>query len=266
MAALWPDTFVEEGDKFSRSRFPRCGRPLERAGRDGLQRCPSTGTGFQGEVVAPSPTEPTSATPDSAAPILAVTPVRKDARWSLATVFIVTMVALGFTLRSGKRRARSTTTQPRLRPRSQPTRVTKSRRACRQTAAKGRVLLNGPKQDNYDIYVNLRRPWRTPRADQNPARDDRPARSPDGGRIAFLRPRLEASQDLAGKEDLFVIPALGGAERRVATIVTSLTNDYPMNNLAWTPDGKWLAIGGRLSLSGSSGIWLFEVDGPASGS
>jgi Tol biopolymer transport system component len=121
---------------------------------------------------------------------------------------------------------------------------------------------NGPKQDNYDIYVKLVGPGEPLALTTNPARDDRPAWSPDGGRIAFLRPRLEASQDLAGKEDLFVIPALGGAERRVATIVTSLTNDYPMNNLAWTPDGKWLAIGGRLSSSGSSGIWLFEVDGP----
>ena len=99
---------------------------------------------------------------------------------------------------------------------------------------------NGPRQDNYDIYVKLVGSGEPVRLTTNPARDDKPAYSPDGRRIAFLR--FAATNDSA---DLFVVPALGGAQRRVTTIVPSYATPRfrPMSDLSWTPDGKWLAVG-----------------------
>ena len=35
----------------------------------------------------------------------------------------------------------------------------------------------------------------------------------------------------------------------------------PFPNLAWTPDGRWLAFGGALSPDGPRGIWLVAADG-----
>ena len=58
-----------------------------------------------------------------------------------------------------------------------------------------------------------------------------------------------------------VIPALGGAERKIATVHPVHSWDRPFPNLAWTPDGRWLAFGGALSPDGPRGIWLLAADG-----
>jgi Tol biopolymer transport system component len=66
---------------------------------------------------------------------------------------------------------------------------------------------------------------------------------------------------------VFVIPALGGAERRVATISVRGTGQWSSNhlklppNLTWTPDAKWIAFGGRASDNEAAGIWLVASDG-----
>jgi Tol biopolymer transport system component/predicted Ser/Thr protein kinase len=116
---------------------------------------------------------------------------------------------------------------------------------------------NGPGQDNFDIYFKLVGPGEPWRLTTDPAHDDKPAWSPDGAQIAFLRFRSERS-DTA---DLIVIPALGGAERKIATVHPVYSWDRPFSNLSWTPDGRWLAFGGALSPGGPRGIWLIAADG-----
>ncbi len=115
---------------------------------------------------------------------------------------------------------------------------------------------NGPRQDNYDIYVKLVGPGEPVQLTQNAAPDENPAWSPNGDRIAFLR---RASENSAA---LFTVPALRGAENRIATISPEYGRNRSFNNLSWTPDGKWLTFGGALSPDGGArGIWLIAADG-----
>jgi len=84
---------------------------------------------------------------------------------------------------------------------------------------------NGPSQDNYDIYVKLVGTGPPVRLTSDPADDLSPAWSPDGRFIAFLR--MLSNERSA----VFLIPAIGGPERKVAEV----------NSQAWFPDSKWLA-------------------------
>jgi len=53
--------------------------------------------------------------------------------------------------------------------------------------------------------------------------------------------------------------APGGAERRVGTM--DVVRGWWGDELEWSPDGKWLAIGGRPSAADDFGLWLLEVNG-----
>ena len=114
---------------------------------------------------------------------------------------------------------------------------------------------NGPGQDNFDIYFKLVGTGEPRQLTSHPAYDAKPAWSPNGARIAFLRFTSERAADV------MVIPALGGAERKIATVYPVHSPDRPFANLAWTPDGRWLAFGGALSRDGPRGIWLVAADG-----
>ena len=107
---------------------------------------------------------------------------------------------------------------------------------------------NGPRQDNDDIYVKLVGTGEPVRLTTAPERDESPAWSPDGQRIAFVRRLPERVFEV------FRIPALGGAERRVASFV--LDSSRRPTSLSWTPDGKWVAVGGKASASEPFGLWL----------
>jgi Tol biopolymer transport system component/DNA-binding winged helix-turn-helix (wHTH) protein len=65
------------------------------------------------------------------------------------------------------------------------------------------------------------------------ARDGNPAWSPDGGQIAFWR-----FSDSSYQKTLYVIPALGGSERRVYT--TLFPRWAQCNQMSWSTDGKSL--------------------------
>jgi Tol biopolymer transport system component/predicted Ser/Thr protein kinase len=92
---------------------------------------------------------------------------------------------------------------------------------------------NGEKEDNYDIYRKLIGPGEALRLTRDPAWDYSPAWSPDGRLIAFLR------QPDEGAPGLYLIPALGGAERRLVDIAA-----IPGWNtgIAWTADNKRLIV------------------------
>ena len=97
----------------------------------------------------------------------------------------------------------------------------------------------GEQDDNHDIYVKLIGAGAPLRLTTSPAREYCPAWSPDGRYIAFIR------DTPAGGSAHYVIPSLGGAERKIAE---ALIEDYPFGRCGrWSDDGKSLIVVDRAS-------------------
>jgi eukaryotic-like serine/threonine-protein kinase len=123
---------------------------------------------------------------------------------------------------------------------------------------------NGEKQDNLDIYVKLIGTAGPPlRLTTSAAPDDNPAWSPDGRYIAFLRYLSD------GKGAVFLVPALGGPERKVAEVsrgtlrgpssgyLTSLIG----HELTWSADGNSLVVDDRgSSVSEPYALFLISIE------
>jgi Tol biopolymer transport system component/DNA-binding winged helix-turn-helix (wHTH) protein len=115
---------------------------------------------------------------------------------------------------------------------------------------------NGEKQENFDIYVAPIPSGAPSRLSTDPADDMSPAWSPDGRTIAFLR-RLDAS-----RSQLFLVPAAGGPEHKLAeTQVQPWFSPRRPAELAWSPDGRWIAAPHREPGEPADGIYLFSVTG-----
>ena len=79
--------------------------------------------------------------------------------------------------------------------------------------------------------------------------------APDGRRIAYARNRCERRRH---RDDLRLVDADGGnAHCRMDALAS-------ISQVAWSPDGRWLAIGG-IAEEGDSvvNLWLLDVDGDA---
>jgi Tol biopolymer transport system component/DNA-binding winged helix-turn-helix (wHTH) protein len=110
----------------------------------------------------------------------------------------------------------------------------------------------GPQDDNPDIYVKLIGAETPLRLTTNPAMETKPVWSPDGRYLAFLRQSAEGSS-------FYLIPALGGAERKLADIFPyhlPSTGNSPY----YSPDGKYLAIPDRRSLEEPVSIFGVSVE------
>ena len=100
----------------------------------------------------------------------------------------------------------------------------------------------------FDIYVKATGSETLVQLTHHPAEALSVSWSPDGSQIAFQR--------LAGSDDsgLYLIPALGGTERRLRSIVTRPAG------LSWSPDGKWIAFADSAGIEGRHRLNLISVD------
>jgi len=110
----------------------------------------------------------------------------------------------------------------------------------------------GEKLDNLDIYVKLIGGGPPIRLTSDPAVDKFPAWSPDGRSIAFIR-------EQGDKQEVILIPALGGPERKLAQIVAD-PNEGTLNPpyLSWSSDSKYLVTVDRPS-HGPPGLFVLSV-------
>jgi Tol biopolymer transport system component/DNA-binding winged helix-turn-helix (wHTH) protein len=111
---------------------------------------------------------------------------------------------------------------------------------------------NGPQGDNQDVYVKLIDAETPLRLTTNPAEDINPVWSPDGRHIAFMRQSSEGSE-------FYLIPALGGAERKLAKI---FPYQVPSDGASqyYSPDGKYLAIPDKNSPSEPLSVFLLSIE------
>lgn len=112
---------------------------------------------------------------------------------------------------------------------------------------------NGERQNNFDIYVKLINSSSAPlRLTTSEQIDYSPAWSPDGEWIAFCR-----GSDTGGGA-IWMVPALGGAERRLADLKAP---GSPWNRaLAWTPDSKKLVVAAPFESGERLGLQLVDVN------
>jgi eukaryotic-like serine/threonine-protein kinase len=114
---------------------------------------------------------------------------------------------------------------------------------------------NGEKGDNFDIYVKLVNSEARPlRLTTNAAEDVNPTWSPDGQQIAFVR---HSGPDIT----IFVIPVLGGTERKLYSGTSAFFSLYEFGNaLSWSPDGKYLAFSGQPGPREPNSIFLLSIE------
>jgi serine/threonine protein kinase len=117
---------------------------------------------------------------------------------------------------------------------------------------------NGEKEDNTDIYVKLIGPGSPLRLTTDPADDTSPRWSPDGRSVAFVR--QEASVD--EKFSVFVVPVLGGPERRVGNF-SNHGGGWAINlpSLCWTNDSKALIVSAAPARGAPNRLVLVPLDG-----
>jgi Tol biopolymer transport system component/DNA-binding winged helix-turn-helix (wHTH) protein len=114
---------------------------------------------------------------------------------------------------------------------------------------------NGEKRDNLDIHVKLVGSDGLRRLTQDPARDFRPAWSPDGRFIAFLR------EEPGGNAGVIVVPAIGGLERKVAVVYPGPFGRYARRPcLEWTADSLSLFTTDRDSPEQPSALVAISID------
>jgi Tol biopolymer transport system component/DNA-binding winged helix-turn-helix (wHTH) protein len=97
---------------------------------------------------------------------------------------------------------------------------------------------DGEKEDNQDIYVKQIGDESPLRLTTNSAPDIWPSWSPDGRHIAFTGERPEGTE-------LYLIPSLGGAERRITRLVSPGGAHY---QVSWSEDSQWLAFSDQGSI------------------
>ena len=116
----------------------------------------------------------------------------------------------------------------------------------------------GGNTESFDIYVKVVGPGPPLQLTTDPAWDHSPAWSPDGRHIAFLRghPQARATE----KMGLYLIPPLGGTERKLAETRAPSTNLLG-SCLTWSPDSRWLAVCDWAEDSpGPLSVFLLSVD------
>lgn len=111
----------------------------------------------------------------------------------------------------------------------------------------------GEKGDNFDIYVKITDAGSPLRLTANPAKDMSPTWSPDGRFVAFLR-------GFGPEKGFYIVPALGGAERKIADTFGWNEPGSRAEALDWSPDGKTLAVVDKAADGEPWSIFLISVE------
>ena len=117
---------------------------------------------------------------------------------------------------------------------------------------------NGGAGSTRHIYVKLIGAGTPLQLTHDSLSDGDPAWSPDGRYIAFIR----YSPGLKGRSEVISIPAFGGPERRLGGALAAVSSRRLIwsRQLTWSPDGKSVMIGERLSPEEPVGLFLISSE------
>jgi Tol biopolymer transport system component/DNA-binding winged helix-turn-helix (wHTH) protein len=110
---------------------------------------------------------------------------------------------------------------------------------------------NGETNRNKGIYVKILGTANPVRLTNGADDDASPAWSPDGRYIAFIG-------HAEGQSSIYVVPAVGGPERRIRVLEDKAYWDYA--GVTWSGDGKQLIFPDRLSPQDSSSLFSVSLD------
>jgi dipeptidyl aminopeptidase/acylaminoacyl peptidase len=115
---------------------------------------------------------------------------------------------------------------------------------------------NGGAGPHFNLYVKVVGTEESLRLTNQASLDFNPVWSPDGRYIAFCR-------ILKGATGIYILPALGCAERRVRNTLwddQEFDEVFWFGRLSWSPDGKSLAYSDRASRSEAASIFLLSLE------
>ena len=114
---------------------------------------------------------------------------------------------------------------------------------------------DGEKENNFDIYVKQIGVALPLRLTDGPEADIGPAWSPDGRTIAFLHVRAD------DKAEVRLMSAIApGSARIVGTVTAQPRFYYRLRFIAWSPDGKWLAVSDGPNSAGMISVVLLSAE------
>jgi Tol biopolymer transport system component len=112
---------------------------------------------------------------------------------------------------------------------------------------------DGEQDGNFNIYVKLVDAGTPLQLTSNPADEDSPVWSPDGRYIAFCR-------ELSGHSEIWMIPALGGGERKLGEVAGIADLVGFCGGLSWSRDAMYLAVVDRNSPQVPFSISLLSIE------
>ncbi len=108
-------------------------------------------------------------------------------------------------------------------------------------------------ENQQDIYVRLVEGGNTVQLTNHPGDDINPTWAPHGRALAFYR-------STNSNDGIFIVPALGGAERKLADVWATRAGLGPHTWLHWSPAEKWLVISDKSSSSEPFSLYLLSPE------
>ena len=115
---------------------------------------------------------------------------------------------------------------------------------------------NGENQDNYDVYVKLLDSESPPvRITTDPALDMWPSWAPDSNHLLFARWRFGSP-----KAEYFIVPALGGPERKIVETFVPIHPPMLIPLAAWVRGGEAVIVSRALSPAAEFRLFYTRLD------
>jgi DNA-binding winged helix-turn-helix (wHTH) protein len=260
---VWPDTIVEESNLTYNISHIRKALGDGENGQKFIETVPKRGYRFVAEVREAPPADDSipgkaRSHTDATQPDVASSPPKRANRWAWPAVFLAAgvIVSAAIWLMVDRQRANHPTAPARIIPftsfagaESQP--------AFSPDGKQIAFVWGGENDDNKDIYVKLIGTEKPLRLTTNPAADSNPTWSSDGRYIAFVRQAAEGN-------GFYIVPALGGPERRLAKAGNWVNTEDEPARIAWRPGGEWggewLAVADSEAPNEAVGIFMLSVE------